>query len=396
MSCRTTSKATSARREVCSVCVMDSFHPVITFDENGQCICCKNAQPLIKNYLFLRQEGEKRMHNLVETLKRDGRGKRYDAVVGLSGGIDSAYLAHRLRTKYGLRLLAVHVDTGWNSEAAVRNIETIVRALEIDLYTHVVEWSEMRDLQLAFLRSSVFNQDIPQDHAIIAVLHSIPEDLGIGWLLSGTNLTSESVGIPGGLAFSYADRSHLRDIHKRFGRAELVTFRTMSLLEYAWKTRIGKTVRIARPLNYFNYNKEEAKDELTAVYGWADYGPKHSESRWTKFYQDVYLPRKFGFDKRRMHLSSLIVSGQLTREKALEQIALSALSQGEAQREIKFVAKKLGISSSELGAMMDVPGVSHYEYANQQYLWTFFVQLGRIIDRSRPPRPWRAAQHLAS
>ena len=262
-----------------------------------------------------------------------------------------------------------------------------MRGLDIDLYTHVIEWSEMRDLQLAFLRSSVFNQDIPQDHAIIAILHSIPAKLGIGWLLSGTNLTSESVGIPG-LAVSQTDLSHLRDIHKRFGSVELEAFPTMSLPVYAWNTRIAKTVRTAKPLNYFNYDKEEAKAELSAVYGWADYGPKHSKSRWTKFYQDIYLPRKFGFDKRRMHLSSLIVSGQLTREQALDKVALPALSQGEAQREIKFVAKKLAISTGELEAMMDAPEVSHYAYANQQYLWTFFVYLGRIVEgiRSRGVR----------
>jgi hypothetical protein len=228
----------------------------------------------------------------------------------------------------------------------------------------------------------VFNQDIPQDHAIIAILHSIPAKLGIGWLLSGTNLTSESVGIPG-LAVSQTDLSHLRDIHERFGSVELEAFPTMSLPVYAWNTRIAKTVRTAKPLNYFNYDKEEAKAKLSALYGWADYGPKHSESRWTKFYQDIYLPRKFGFDKRRMHLSSLIVSGQLTREQALEIVALPALSQGEVQREIKFVAKKLAISTSELETMMDAPEVSHYAYANQQYLWTFFVYLGRIVEGIR-------------
>jgi hypothetical protein len=175
------------------------------------------------------------------------------------------------------------------------------------------------------------------------------------------------------------DRRHLRDIHKRFGSAELKTFPTISLLEYAWITRIAKTVRYAKPLNLLAYDKEKAKAELSSSYGWADYGPKHSESRWTKFYQDIYLPRKFGFDKRRMHLSSLIVSGQLTREKALEEVALPALPQGEAQREIKFVAKKLGISARELEALMDAPEVSHYEYENQQLLWTFFVRLGRIL-----------------
>jgi N-acetyl sugar amidotransferase len=372
----------SGQPRVCTVCVMDSFHPAITFDENGQCSCCSNAQPIVASELFHGQEGEKRTRQLVDTLKREGRDKPYDAVVGLSGGIDSAYLAHLMRTKYDLRLLAIHVDSGWNTEAAVRNIETIVRGLDIDLHTHVIEWQEMRDLQLAFLRSSVFNQDIPQDHAIAAILHSIPKKFGIGWFLSGMNLTSESVSLTG-MTVVAQDLSHLRDIHQRFGRVKLQTFPTMCMREYAWNTRIAKTVRYARPLNYFNYNKQEAKAELTNVYGWADYGSKHSESRWTKFYQDVYLPRKFGFDKRRLHLSSLIVSGQLTREEALDEVALPALSQGEAQRQIKFVAKKLEISVDELDTLLASPNVSHFAYKNQDHLWSLLVRLGRMLGKGR-------------
>ncbi|MGH8612225.1 MAG: N-acetyl sugar amidotransferase [Gammaproteobacteria bacterium] len=365
-------------RKVCTVCVMDSFHPAITFDDNGQCNCCKEAQHVIATQLVLGQEGKERMRKLVDTLKREGQGKAYDAVVGLSGGIDSAYLAHLLRTRYDLRLLAIHVDGGWNSEAAVRNIETIVRALDIDLHTHVVEWREMRDLQLAFLKSSVHNQDIPQDHMIVAVLHSVPKKFGVRWFLSGTNLTSESVSIPG-MTVAAQDLWHLRGIHARFGREKLETFPTISLLKYAWRTRIAKSIRFARPLNYFDYKKEAAKAELAATYGWADYGRKHSESRWTKFYQDVYLPRKFGYDKRRLHLSCLIVSGQITREKALEELALPALTQGEARREINFTAKKLNISARELEVMTDNPEISHFEYPNQQFMLSCLVRLGRLL-----------------
>lgn len=368
----------AATNRVCSVCVMDAFHPAITFDESGRCNCCKEAESIVASYLYRGEEGEARMQALVETLRREGEGKRYDAVIGLSGGVDSAYLAHVLRTRFDLRLIAIHVDGGWNSEAAVRNIETLVRALDIDLYTHVIEWTEMRDLQLAFLKAGVYNQDIPQDHAFAAVLNEVPKRFGIGWFLSGVNLTSESVSTPG-MAVSAQDLKHLRAIHSRFGVEPLETFPLMSLLEYAWNTRIAKTVRYAKPLNYFDYNKETAKAELAATYGWADYGAKHSESRWTKFYQDIYLPRRYGFDKRRLHLSAMIVSGQMTRREALDALALPLIGQGEMQRDIRFVAKKLGIAVSELEAMIDAPEVSHYDYPNEQYLWSFFVRLGRLV-----------------
>jgi N-acetyl sugar amidotransferase len=368
----------AAAQRVCTVCVIDSFHSNITFDGNGQCNCCKEAQAVVATQLLRGTAGEERMARLVGMLKLQGRGKAYDAVVGLSGGVDSAYLAHLLRTRYNLRLLAIHVDGGWNSEAAVRNIETIVRALDIDLFTYVIEWPEMRDLQLAFLRAGVFNQDIPQDHAFATVLHSVPKRFGVRWFLSGMNLTSESVSIPG-MAVSAQDRYHLMAIHHRFGREKLATFPTMSLLEYAWTTRVAKHVRYARPLNYFDYNKDKARAELDLTYGWADYGTKHAESRWTKFYQEVYLPRKFGFDKRRLHLSAMIVSGQMTRKQALDVLALPALPQGEAERQTRFVAKKLGISTDELEYLLTGPEVSHFDYPNQEYLWAFAVQVGRLL-----------------
>lgn len=367
-------------RQVCTFCVMDAFGPEITFDDTGRCNCCRAAQEVVKAHLHRGPDGEARMNSLVSTLKREGEGKPYDAVVGLSGGVDSAYLAHLMRTKYGLRLLAIHVDAGWNSEAAVRNIETIVRALDLDLHTHVVEWSEMRDLQLAFLKSGVFDQDIPQDHAFFSVLLRVPRQFGVRWFLSGTNLASECVPIPGSGA-SKMDARHLRAIHARFGTGRLAAFPSMGLLEYAWTTRIAKHIRFARPLNFFNYDKRAAKAELDAAYGWAEYGSKHSESRWTKFYQEVYLPRKYGFDKRRIHLSSLIVSGQISRAEALQELSVPLVGADEAKRQTRFVGKKLGLRQEEVEQLLDAPGVSHFAYPNQESLWRMLVRLGRVLGK---------------
>lgn len=353
----------SATGRICTVCVMDESNPAIQFDASGQCNCCRDAIERKPHEWWPGPEGEGRTQQLVSMLKREGRGRSYDVMLGLSGGIDSAYLAHLASRTYGLRVLAVHVDGGWNSEPAVRNIESMVRGLGIDLYTYVVEWQEMRDLQLAFLKASVLNQDMPQDHAFFATLYRTAEKFGIRHFLSGVNFASESV-VPPGFGYPSMDGMHARAIHRRFGTAPLKTYPLMTMLEFIWLTRMRKALTVHRPLNYFNYDKEQARVELTREYGWRDYGGKHSESRFTKFYQEIYLPQKFNFDKRKLHLSSLIVSGQLTRSDALVELAEPITSAEQARRDIKFVAKKLGQDVAGLEALIGSPPVSHMSYPN--------------------------------
>ena len=326
------------------------------------------------------------MERLVQTLKEHGRARTYDVMVGLSGGIDSAYLAHVARRKLGLRLLAVHVDGGWNSDPAVRNIESLVRGLDIDLHTYVVEWSEMRDLQVAFLKASVLNQDIPQDHAFFATLYRTAARFGMRHFLSGVNFASECV-VPPKWGFPSMDGVHLRAVHRRFGREELRTFPVMSFSEYLWMTRVRRQLTIHRPLNYIAYDKELARAELQREYGWRDYGGKHSESRFTKFYQEIYLPRKFAFDKRRLHLSSLIVSGQISREQALAELATPIIDETQARRDIKFVAKKLGLSREELDALIESPPISHYAYPNQMNLLSALGRAKSALRAVRGGRP---------
>lgn len=348
---------------ICTVCVMDESNPAIQFDANGQCNCCSDAIQRKPHEWWPGPEGEARTQQMVAMLKREGRGKRYDVMVGLSGGIDSAYLAHLASRKHGLRLLAVHVDGGWNSEPAVRNIESMVRGLGIDLHTYVVEWQEMRDLQMAFLKASVLNQDIPQDHAFFATLYRTASKFGIRHFLSGVNFASESV-VPPGFGYPSMDGMHARAIHQKFGAAPLKTYPFMSMLEFLWLTRVRKVLTVHRPLNYLNYDKEQARDELTREYGWRDYGGKHSESRFTKFYQEIYLPRKFKFDKRRLHLSSLIVSEQMTRDHALVELDQPISTPEQIRRDVRFIAKKLGIVSEELERLISIPPVDHLVYPN--------------------------------
>ena len=357
----------SATGRICTVCVMDESNPAIQFDASGQCNCCRDAIERKPHEWWPGPEGVSRTQQLVSMLKREGQGRSYDVMLGLSGGIDSAYLAHLASRKYGLRVLAVHVDGGWNSEPAVRNIESMVRGLGIDLYTYVVEWQEMRDLQLAFLKASVLNQDIPQDHAFFATLYRTAGKFGIRHFLSGVNFASESV-VPPGFGYPSMDGMHARAVQRKFGNGPLKTYPFMSMLEFIWLTRVRKVLTVHRPLNYLNYDKEQARIELMREYGWRDYGGKHSESRFTKFYQEIYLPRKFGFDKRRLHLSSLIVSGQLTRSEALTELAEPIISEQQARRDIKFVAKKLGQDVTGLVALIDSPPISHLDYPNQLVL----------------------------
>jgi N-acetyl sugar amidotransferase len=372
---------TASEIQVCRYCVMDSTDPAVSFDESGQCNCCMDAIAQWPHVWWPDQTGDAKMAALVARLKIEGQGRPYDAMVGLSGGIDSAYLAHLMAAEHGLRLLAVHVDGGWNSAPAVRNIETLVRALDIDLHTKVIEWSEMRDLQLSFLRAGVLNQDFPQDHAFFATLFATARRFKINSFLSGVNFSSEGVGTPGAPNPPSVDGRHLRAIHHQFGGAPLREYPVMTLLNYIWQTRVLKRPVIEKPLNFVDYDKEKAKDVLRSEYGWREYGTKHSESRFTKFYQDIYLPRKHGYDKRKLHYSSLIVSGQITRDAALLELGKPVMIDRDIDRDLKFISKKLGITREELERLIDDPPVPHNAYASDLAMHQRLTQWRKRIRR---------------
>jgi N-acetyl sugar amidotransferase len=369
---------------VCSFCVMSEDVDGVVIGADGQCNCCKDALARMPSEWWPGAEGERKMAALVSQLKAEGAGKRYDALVGLSGGIDSAYLAHIMASKYGLRLLAVHVDAGWNSEPAVHNIEKLVRGLDLDLITFVVEWEEVRDVQRAFLRAGVLNQDFPQDHAFFAILLRIAREQGVASFLTGVNFSSENLNIPHD-GPSSTDGKHVREVHKQFGELPLKSYPIMTMREYLWTTKVRGLPKRYRPLDFTNYDKDAAQRELAEVYGWRDYGSKHSESRFTKFYQDVYLPQKLNFDKRRLHLSSLIVSGQMTREHALEELRTKPISERQAERDTRFVAKKLGLKPDVLKTMIDSPTVPHSNYGSDKAVTDWLLkgrQKLRNISRS--------------
>jgi N-acetyl sugar amidotransferase len=363
---------------------MDDAIPSVRFDEAGQCSCCRDAIGRRVHEWWPNDIGERKLDELAATLRREGRGRKYDAMVGLSGGIDSAYLAHMLRERYELRLLAVHVDGGWNSEPAVNNIETLVRKLDLDLYTYVVEWNEMRDLQSAFLKASVVNQDIPQDHAFFGTLYRTAARFGIRYFLSGVNYATENIQ-PTNFGHPYMDVRHIRAIHREFGSVPLATFPFMDLTEFIWRSRIRRSLVVHKPLNYIAYSKDVALAVLTGSYQWRDYGAKHHESRFTKFHQQIYLPRKYGFDKRRLHLSSLIVSGQMTRDDALAELALPIISEKQARFDVKFVAKKLGCSVAELDACIGRAPRHHLEYPNNFWVHSSLTGVRKLVRGALRP-----------
>ena len=366
---------------VCSYCVLDESVVALSFDKNGRCNSCREAERMLQKDYHPNEKGKVLLENLVSKLKREGASQEYDCIIGLSGGIDSAYLAHLVVKEFGLRPLAIHVDGGWNSEKAVRNINLIINKLDIDLFTKVIEWQEMRDLQLAFLKSGVMNQDIPQDHAFFSTLYLAASKFGVKSFLSGVNLATESVDLPNGSGHPSIDGKHVKDIHKKFGSKVLSTFPIMSILKYTYLSQVLKKPKIYKPLNWLSYDKNKAQQILEEEYGWIDYGTKHSESRFTKFYQELYLPRKINYDKRRLHLSSLIVAGQLSRSDAIDILKSPISSPREYQRDIKFVAKKLGITKEELEELIDAKIVSHQKYNHGLWILKFLIYIKTFLGK---------------
>lgn len=366
----------------CTRCVMDTSDPAIVFDSEGVCSHCTRFETLCRPNWFPNDEGRRRLEAAVATIKAEGRGRDYDCIIGLSGGVDSSWLAVQVK-ELGLRPLVVHVDAGWNSELAVQNIQHLVEKLGFDLHTIVIDWEEMRDLQVAFLRSGVANQDVPQDHAYFAGLYAFAKKEKIRWVLSGGNYATEGI-LPQSWGYNAMDVRHLRSIHRRFGQRPLRTFPTVSFFDLYIGHPILRGMKVLRPLDLMPYDKTSAMAALTARYGWRYYGGKHYESVWTKFFQGHWLPIRFGYDKRKAHLASLVVTGQMTRDAALTELALPAYPTEDLRRDLAYVAKKLGLAVAELEALRDAPLRTHHDYPSNEKLLTRL----RDLYRSLPGKPF--------
>jgi N-acetyl sugar amidotransferase len=361
----------------CSVTIMDTTDPGITFDDSGASSWVQyyrdNVLPKWK------PEGDADAFNaLIQRIKNDGKGKEYDCALGLSGGVDSSYLAY-IAKREGLRPLVVHTDAGWNSDIAVSNIEKIVKTTGFDLFTVVIDWDEMADLQRAFLRSGVPNQDIPQDHVIFAAFYGLAAKRGIKWVLSGHNYACESI-LPPSWGYDALDIRHLTGIHKKFGERPLGSFPRMGRVRYGLLYTLLRGMCIAKPLDLLPYQRAEAMQTLEREFDWQYYGGKHFESRWTRFFQGWWLPAKFGYDKRLAHLSSLILSGQMTREAALLEMSTVSYTQSMMEEDRDLVLKKLAMPKAEFDRIMEAPPHAHSEYPQSIWL-TKAMTLGRNVLR---------------
>jgi len=349
---------------------MDTSDPDIDFDSHGICIRCKMAMEYLSSDpvgLPIVQKSAK-LNDLVGIIKERNKNRRYDCIIGLSGGVDSTYTALKVK-ELGLRPLAVHLDNGWNSELAQENIENIVKRLNFDLYTYVINWEEFKDLQLSFLKASTPDSEIPSDHAIFAVLFERASKNGVKYIVSGTNYATESI-LPAAWSQGFLDWKYISSIQKRFGKHKLKSFPKRTRFKDRIYKRIKK-IEVINILDYYDYVKKDAMQEIKYKLNWREYGGKHHESKYTKFFQAYILPTKFGFDKRRSHLSSLICSGQITRPEALKEIEKDVYPENELKTDIDFVISKFGITKEEFDRIMKASPkkFSDYpSYANSTYL----------------------------
>lgn len=357
--------------QVCTNCVMDTSDTQITFDDKGVCDHCHGFYNDVLPNWHPDAVGESMFQQVADKIKAEGKGKPFDCILGMSGGLDSSYLLHLAVSKFGLRPLVFHVDGGWNTDIAVSNIQSLVDGLGLDLYTEVINWEEMKDLQLAFFKAGVPHLDVPQDHAFVATLYHFANKHNIKYILNGGNISTECVRNPLDWLYYGTDLRQIRDIHGQFGTRKLDTFPFSGILFHKFYLRYLKGVTVIKPLDYMPYSKEIAIKTLSEKYGWKAYPQKHFESRFTRFYEGYWLPTRFGIDTRRVQFSSLILTKQMTREKALEELAKPAYNPETINEEFDYIATKLGISSDELRKYWSMPKKSYKDYKNQRYLFNF-------------------------
>jgi len=369
--------------QICTKTVLDSTIPGVSFDANGVSnhyhdfhnVVAKNWQP--------NEIGESYLEKKIEKIKKEGKGKDFDCILGLSGGVDSSYMLHTVVSKYGLRPLVFHVDAGWNTEVAVNNIHNLVDKLNIDLFTEVVNWPEVRDFQVALFKSGVPHLDIPQDHAFGAVLYNFCEKHKIKTILNGGNISTECVLMPYDIYYWGTDMRQIKDILSKFCDNKMATYPFSSFFRHKIFLKYFSGVDVFKPLNYMPYTKKEAVELLESEYGWKPYPQKHFESRFTKFYEGYWLPSRFNFDVRKCQLSSLILTDQLDRESALEVLKNPPYAEDEIRNDIDYICSKLEISTDDLKKYHDMPLRYYWDYKNNHFILSSIEKIVTLLKIGR-------------
>ena len=348
---------------------MDTTDSKIIFDNKGVCDHCNTFfTDILPNW----QNGKNReiqLKGILSNVIKSSKGADFDCIMGMSGGIDSSYLLYSMVKEYGLRPLVFHVDAGWDSQIAVNNIERLIDGLGLDLYTEVINWEEIKDLQLSFFKSGVPHIDTPQDHAFFATMYKFASDNNIKYILTGGNYSTECVRNPLEWMYYQSDSAQLRDIHKKFGTIPLESYPVTNILWHKVYLPYIKGTKLIRPLDYIPYHKEKAMNLLVDKFGYQKYPQKHFESRFTRFYESYWLPERFGYDTRKVQYSSLILTGQMTREDALQRLKKPAYNEETIHQEFEYIANKLGITIEELQSYMDAPKKRYKDYKSQKYIY---------------------------
>jgi N-acetyl sugar amidotransferase len=362
---------------------MDTTDSQIIFDDNGVCDHCLGFKRDVLPNWHPNEKGAAMFRETVAQIKASGKGKPFDCIMGMSGGLDSSYLLHLAVTEFGLRPLVFHVDGGWNTDLAVNNIQMLVEKLGLDLYTEVINWDEMRDFQLAFFKAGVPHLDIPQDHAFVATLYHFANKHGIKYIVNGGNYSTECVRNPLEWLYYGTDMAQLKDIQKQFGTIPLRTYPFSSVLFHKVYLRYIRGVQVVKPLNLLPYTKEHASKVLAEIYGWRPYPQKHFESRFTRFYEGYWLPTRFGYDTRRVQYSSLILTGQMTRDEALERLKKTAYDPSTIDEDFEYIATKLRISVDELRSYHKIPLKTYKDYKNREWLFDFGAKTLKALGVER-------------
>ena len=362
----------------CTQCVMDTTDSKISFDEHGVCDHCRNFEKRIKPYWKPKENDFEGLEKLAKEIRKAGKGREYDCILGLSGGADSSYLAYIAKEVMHLRPLAFVVDTGWNLNVAVENIEKIVKGLDLDMYTEVVNWKEMADFQLSMFKASISSQDFPQDHAIFAGLYNYATKHHIKYVLTGSNSATEFIRPP--LEWIYMNDLRMAlDIHKKFGKVELKTFPLCNIWKYRIWYRYFLGMRRRFPLDYVVYDKAEAEELLHEKFGWTKYANKHYENVFTRFFEGYYLPHKFGYDTRKNVLSNEILVGTMTRDEALKILERPPYDPEQAELDKAYVAKKLGVTTEEFDEIINQPNKTPADYKNSIWMLKVSVAVCRLL-----------------